>query len=66
MIGFLLVQAFGLVLIPLCRDALWLPGFIVGFGFNGCFAVFQSSMRRLSGGAIVGRRMWVGFAMASG
>jgi hypothetical protein len=29
-------------LIPVCGGFLWLPAVIVGFGFNGCFAVFQS------------------------
>ena len=42
-VGFLLVQALGLVLIPACSGFLWLPAVIVGFGFNGCFAVFQST-----------------------
>jgi ACS family D-galactonate transporter-like MFS transporter len=42
-VGFLLIQALGLVLIPECRGFLWLPAIIVGFGFNGCFAVFQST-----------------------
>jgi hypothetical protein len=30
-------------LIPVCGGFLWLPAVIVGFGFNGCFAVFQST-----------------------
>ena len=42
-VGFLLIQALGLVLIPVSGGFLWLPAVIVGFGFNGCFAVFQST-----------------------
>jgi ACS family D-galactonate transporter-like MFS transporter len=42
-VGFLLIQALGLALIPACGGFLWLPAVIVGFGFNGCFAVFQST-----------------------
>jgi len=42
-VGFLLIQGLGLVLIPACGSFLWLPAVIVGFGFNGCFAVFQST-----------------------
>jgi len=41
-IGFLLVQAVGLLLIPVSGGFLWLPALVIGFGFNGCFAVFQS------------------------
>jgi len=42
-VGFLVIQALGLLLIPACGSFLWLPAIIVGFGFNGCFAVFQST-----------------------
>lgn len=42
MIGFLLLEALGLSLIPVSGSWLWLPALIVGFGFNGCFAVCQT------------------------
>src|SRR5262249_42617183 len=42
-IGCLVLQAIGLALIPVCSGLLWLPALVIGFGFNGCFAVFQST-----------------------
>jgi MFS transporter, ACS family, D-galactonate transporter len=42
MIGFLLLEALGLILVPVSGGWLWLPALIVGFGFNGCFAVCQT------------------------
>jgi predicted MFS family arabinose efflux permease len=40
MLGMIAVEGIGLLLIPVATGAwIWLPAFLVGFAFNGCFAV---------------------------
>lgn len=42
-LAMVVLQAIGLLLIPLAgADWFWLPAFIVGFAFNGCFAVWST------------------------
>lgn len=42
-VGFLLVQVVGTALVPVAGAGwLWLAAFLIGFGFNGCFAVWQT------------------------
>lgn len=42
-VSFLVLQAVGTALIPFVGEqALWAPAFLVGFGFNGCFAIWQT------------------------
>ncbi|MEV8635359.1 MFS transporter [Streptosporangium sp. NPDC051023] len=42
-LGLLTLEGVGLLLIPVAGESwFWLPAFLVGFAFNGCFAVWQT------------------------